>query len=92
WQNVNFSTSVAVTAGNTYVVSYSAPKGHYAVSSYDWAYAGLTSAPMAVAGGFGALPAGVYDTTIGAFPDDSYKSGQYWVDAIFNTVDTSPLT
>lgn len=92
WQTANFSSSIAVSAGTSYVISYSAPNGHYAVSGYDWAYAGVTAAPLAVAGGFGAAPAGVYETTIGAFPQSSYKSGQYWVDAIFNTVDTSPLT
>ena len=33
WQQVSFSTPVAVTAGTTYVVSYYAPKGHYSVGA-----------------------------------------------------------
>ena len=92
WQSASFSSAVAVTAGTTYVVSYSAPSGHYAATPYYWAYRGITAAPLTVAGGFGATPAGVYNTNPGAFPQDAYRNGNYFVDAIFTTVDTSPLT
>ena len=33
WQQVSFSTPVAVTAGTTYIVSYYAPNGHYSVGT-----------------------------------------------------------
>ena len=29
WQQVNFSTPVAISANTTYVAAYLAPKGHY---------------------------------------------------------------
>jgi hypothetical protein len=92
WQSATFSSAVPVTAGTTYVVSYTAPAGHYAATSYYWAYRGSTVAPLTVAGGFGATPAGVYNTNAGAFPQDAYRNGNYFVDAIFTDVDTSPLS
>ncbi|NVM94382.1 DUF4082 domain-containing protein [Arthrobacter wenxiniae] len=91
WQSAKFISPVKVTAGQTYVVSYTAPNGHYSYASYYWAYAGTTAAPMSIAGGFGAAPAGVYNTN-GSFPTDSYQGSNYYVDAIFETTDTSPLS
>ncbi|WP_335582767.1 DUF4082 domain-containing protein [Cryobacterium arcticum] len=91
WQTATFATPVAVTAGATYVVSYSAPAGHYAATNEYWAYRGNPAAPLTVAGGFGAAPPGVYNTTIGEFPSSSYQQGNYFVDAVFTASDTSGL-
>ena len=33
WQQVSFSSPVAITANTTYVASYFAPNGHYAVDA-----------------------------------------------------------
>lgn len=90
WQTANFTAPVQATAGNTYTVSYAAPKGHYSAASYYWAYRGVTSPPMGVLGGFGAAPAGVYSTN-GSFPTDSYQQGNYFVDAVFDATDSSLL-
>ncbi|MDJ0317145.1 DUF4082 domain-containing protein [Arthrobacter antibioticus] len=90
WQNAKFVTPVSVTAGQSYVVSYQAPKGHYSYATGYWDYKGITAAPLAAAGGFGAAPSGVYNTN-GSFPTDSYENSNYFVDAIFETTDTSPL-
>jgi len=92
WQTASFSAPVAVTAGTTYVVSYSAPAGHYASSDDYWSYRGIPSAPLTVAGGFGTTPAGVYNTDVGSFPSDSYRQGNYFVDAIFTDANSAPLT
>ena len=90
WQSANFSTPVAVTAGTTYVVSYTAPKGHYSEESMDLYSAGLDATPLTVAGGYGTTPAGVYNGT-GRFPNKSYGRDQYYVDVLFSTSATSPL-
>ena len=45
-----------------------------------------------VAGGFGAPPAGVYNTTPGRFPADSYRNTNYFVDAVFETTSNAPLS
>ncbi|HEX9227999.1 MAG TPA: DUF4082 domain-containing protein, partial [Arthrobacter sp.] len=51
---------------------------------------GLADPPLTVAGGFGSPPAGVYAGP-GSFPSNSYNNGNYFVDALFDTVDTSDL-
>ena len=91
WQEVRFAQPVAVSAGQKYVISYTAPNGHYATKDYQWASFGLADAPLTVAGGFGSAPAGVYASP-GSFPANSYINGNYFVDALFDTVDTSDLT
>ena len=91
WQSVSFASAVPVTAGQTYVVSYTAPQGHYALQQNAFYARGITTAPLKVDGGFGATPAGVYGGN-GLFPSLSYKNSNYFVDAMFTTVDTSPLT
>lgn len=91
WQEVRFSEPVAVSAGQKYVVSYTVPNGHYASKENQWASFGLSEAPLTVAGGFGSAPAGVYAGP-GSFPSNSYNNGNYFVDALFDTVDTSDLT
>ena len=91
WQEVRFSQPVPVAAGQQYVISYTAPKGHYASKDFQWASFGLTDPPLTVAGGFGSPPAGVYATP-GSFPSTSFSNGNYFVDALFDTVDTSDLT
>lgn len=91
WQSTLFSQPVAVTAGQKYTVSYWAPRGHYASKDFQWVSFGSTAAPLTVAGGFGAEPAGVYSTSQ-SFPTTSFNGGNYFADAIFSTVDNSPLT
>ncbi|MGX1160602.1 Ig-like domain-containing protein [Arthrobacter sp. SLBN-100] len=91
WQKVLFSQPVAVTAGTKYTVSYKAPNGHYAIKDYQWASFGFSEPPLTVAGGFGSEPAGVYGSA-DSFPTNSYGNGNYFVDAVFDTVDNTPLT
>ena len=91
WQSTLFSQPVAVAAGQKYTVSYWAPRGHYATKDFQWASFGSTAAPLTVAGGFGAEPAGVYSTSQ-SFPTTSFNGGNYFADAIFSTVDNSPMT
>src|SRR6266545_183092 len=46
WQQVNFATPVAVTANTTYVASYYAPAGHYAVDEGFFAEGGVDNPPL----------------------------------------------
>jgi hypothetical protein len=91
WQKVSFSSAVPVTQGTSYVVSYTAPRGRYAVLSDAFSSQGLDAAPLSVAGGFGATPAGVY-AEAGRFPETTHRNSSYYVDPVFTTTDTSPLT
>ncbi len=77
WQQVTFSTPVAITAGTTYVVSYKTTSGHYAVNRNYFSSA-FTSGPLtALASG------GVFLYGAGGFPNQSYQSSNYWVDPLF---------
>jgi hypothetical protein len=80
WEQANFATPIAVTAGTTYVASYFALGGEYAITSQ-----GLSSAvanPPLTASASG----GVYTyATSSAFPKSTYNSSNYWVDVVFTT-------
>ncbi len=91
WQRATFVSPVQVLAGQSYVVSYLAPKGRYSYQSGFWDYRGTTAAPLSIAGGFGSPAAGVYNTS-GEFPTDSYEGSNYFVDAVFESTDNSPLS
>ncbi len=91
WQTVSFGAPVAVAAGATYVASYTAPQGRYAVLSDAFSMGPIDADPLVVAGGFGANPAGVY-ANAGSFPTSSYRNSNYFVDPLFTSVDESPLT
>jgi methionine-rich copper-binding protein CopC len=45
WQQANFATPIAVTAGTTYIASYYAPNGGYSVTSGDLA-SGVSNPPL----------------------------------------------
>jgi hypothetical protein len=89
WQQVNFATPVAITAGTTYVASYHSNSGHYSVSR-SYFTSTFTNGPLhAMANG------GVYRYGTGGFPTSSYQSSNYWVDVVLNSsapVDTTPPT
>ncbi len=91
WQTVQFASAVPVAAGQTYVVSYSAPQGRYAVRGNAFYERPVLAGPLRVAGGFGAEAAGVY-ANLGQFPSSSFGSSNYYVDALFTTTDQSPLS
>ena len=88
WQELDFSSPVAITANTTYVVSYHTNVGHYAVTGSGLASA-VTNGPLtALAGG------GVYSYASGnAFPSNSFNSSNYWVDVVYSqTAGTTPPT
>jgi hypothetical protein len=91
WQTVSFTSPVPVSQGSTYVVSYTAPNGHYTAQNGAFWSQGIDATPLKVAGGFGTDPAGVYAGP-GQFPTDSFQRGQYYVDPMFTLTDSSPLT
>jgi hypothetical protein len=80
WQELDFSTPVAVTAGTTYVASYHTNAGHYAITSNGLVSA-VTNGPLtALASG------GVYVYGTGnAFPSSSFNASNYWVDVVYST-------
>ena len=84
WQTVAFASPVPVTANTTYVASYQAPTGHFAVDR-SYFNSGYSNSPL-YAYGAGEVTAGngVYRYPSG-FPNASYQASNYWVDVVFNT-------
>ncbi len=91
WQSATFTSAVAVTAGQSYVVSYSAPKGHYSATTRYWSYRGRDAGPLTVGGGFGAPPTGLFAWNLGTFPTQDFQQTNYFVDALFSMTDSSPI-
>ncbi|MCY4726965.1 DUF4082 domain-containing protein [Nocardioides sp. STR2] len=90
WQTLNFTSPVPVIANQTYVASYTAPQGRYALGTDAFWAASRAAPPLTVPGGFGSAPSGVFGYA-GLFPANSYQSSNYYVDVLFTTVDNSPL-
>jgi hypothetical protein len=83
WQQAMFSTPVPITANTTYIVSCYAPVGFYA-STRDYFNSSADSAPLhGLASGVDGAN-GVYRYGTTAFPTDSFKNTNYWVDVVFN--------
>ncbi|MDQ3578365.1 MAG: DUF4082 domain-containing protein, partial [Actinomycetota bacterium] len=84
WQSMTFASPTQIQAGETYIVSYRAPNGHYAVDAGYFAAQGagrgvLTAPSSPAAGGQGVYLYG------GGFPANSFNANNYSVDI---TVDT----
>ncbi|PKH37442.1 DUF4082 domain-containing protein [Nocardioides alpinus] len=90
WQTLQFTSAVPVSANQTYVASYTAPQGRYALGANAFYDAPKLAPPLTVAGGFGAAPAGVFGWS-GQYPASSHQSSNYYVDVLFTNVDDSPL-
>ena len=84
WQQVNFTTPVAINADTVYVASYHTNNGHFSVNRNYFTSSGVDNAPLhalatGVSGDNGVFRYGASS----AFPDQSYSSSNYWVDVSF---------
>jgi hypothetical protein len=93
WQQVDFPSPVAISANTTYVISYFAPAGRYAIDGGYFQSSGVDSGTLharssGVAGGNGVYQYG------GGFPVNTFNATNYWVDPIFDVapIDTLPPT
>jgi hypothetical protein len=80
WQEADFSSPVAVTAGTTYVASYHTNVDEYAGDANYFA-AAYTSGPLQVPAGGGVYAYG----PAGSFPNKVYQDYNYWVDVVLST-------
>ena len=79
WQELDFSSPVAVTAGTTYVASYFTSTGHYAATTGGLASA-VTNGPLTALAGGGVYAYGSSST----FPTDTFNNNNYWVDVVYS--------
>jgi hypothetical protein len=79
WQELDFSSPVAITAGTTYVASYFTSTGHYADTSQGLASA-VTNGPLTALAGGGVYAYG----SSNAFPSNNFNNSNYWVDVVYS--------
>ena len=80
WQELDFSSPVAVTAGTTYVASYFTSTGYPAATPAGLASA-VTNGPLTALAGGGVYAYGSSNT----FPANVYNDNNYWVDVVYTT-------
>ena len=84
WQQVNFSTPVAITAGTTYVASYFTSVGHTADDHGYFTSSGFSNGPLQALQSSLSGGNGVYITSSQtAFPTNDNQNSNYWVDVVF---------
>lgn len=88
WQRAVLSSPVAVSTGQTYVVSYLAPTGRYSITGGYFGSAKTSGSIVAPSGNNGRFTYGAG----GGFPVGSWNSSAYFVDAeiVFGGGNTSP--
>ena len=77
WQQVNFATPVAITAGTTYVASYHTNVGHYA-DDQNYFASQYNSGSLHVPAKGGVYAYG----PAGSFPTQVWNASNYWVDVV----------
>jgi hypothetical protein len=84
WQQVTFSSPVAITANTTYVASYHSTVGHYSADQNFFANSGINSPPLQALGSGISGGDGVYMYgSASNFPNMTYAASNYWVDVVF---------
>ncbi|MFD5148626.1 DUF4082 domain-containing protein [Streptomyces sp. NPDC058401] len=94
WQQLHFTTPVAITANTEYVASYHAPNGKYSVDGGYFAAAHRSYPLVAPADGGGAGNGnGLYKYgSATVFPNNTFGSVNYWVGPVFTTTAPAGLT
>ena len=83
WQQVLFPSPVAISADTVYVASYHTSIGRYAVDEDYFTRRSVSSGPLQALTDRAAGGNGVYKYGRSAFPTDTYKASNYWVDVVF---------
>jgi hypothetical protein len=93
WQTLTFANPVVVTAGTTYVASYTAPNGHYSADPWVFSYRNWPAGPLTALRSIGSTTNGLFAAP-GAFPTSSFQDTNYYVDVAFtqNIVVTPTVT
>jgi hypothetical protein len=85
WQQVNFSSPVAITANTVYVASYFSPTGDFSVDR-NYFNAGVSNPPLQALQNGASGPNAVFNYgSTSAFPTKTFQASNYWVDVVFNS-------
>ena len=92
WQEVALPTPVSITAGITYVISVWSASGDYTFTRPYFNNGSISKGPLTALGNLVDGPNGLYIySTTPAFPNNSYLPTNYWVDVVFEDVQSASL-
>ncbi|WP_338279354.1 DUF4082 domain-containing protein [Corallococcus caeni] len=83
WRELSFATPVSLAANTTYVVSYFATGGRYAITPYYFNTAGVDVPPLHAPSTVEASGNGVRNLNGSAFPTEAWLNTNFWVDVTF---------
>jgi hypothetical protein len=91
WQQALFSTPIRIDSNTTYIVSYFAPQGRYALNQGRFATTGIDNGSLRAlsspeSGGNGVF---LYSPT-GGFPSTPSDGNNFWVDVLFYDWSVAP--
>lgn len=90
WQQVNFTTPVAINANTVYVASYHTNSGHYSCDQNFFTGSGVDAPPLhAPADGVSGYNCVYAYGTTSRFPSQGWRGSNYWVDVVFNATASS---
>ena len=92
WQQVNFSSPVAIQANTTYVASYYSPNGTFAIDGAYFATSETVNGELRALSSPESGGNGIFVEGTSGFPTVTVNSANYWVDVVFSNVlgTTSP--
>ncbi len=82
WQQVNFSSPVAIQANTVYIVSFDTGGGYFGITTGYFNGGGVTSGPLQALSNSTSGGDGVYNSA-GSFPDVNGSGMNFWVDVAF---------
>ena len=85
WQEVSFSTPVAVDANTSYVIAYLSSKGYYTYVEGYFLTTHYNGPITALADGIGGKNGLIFYSNTPVLPTNNYNSSSYMVDLVFNT-------
>ena len=88
WQQVNFSSPVAIQANTVYIVSFSTGGGYFGITTSFFTSGGVTNGPLQALSNSVSGGDGVYNRA-GAFPDVDGNGMNFWADVAFTPSSSS---
>jgi hypothetical protein len=83
WQQVHFTTPVAISTNTVYVASYHTNVGHYSDDQQFFSGKGVDNGSLHLLADGESGPSGVYAYgSTSKFPNQGWKSSNYWVDVV----------
>ncbi len=89
WQQVNFSSPVAIAANTVYIVSFSTGGGYFGITDPYFSSAAYTNGPLEALPSTASGGDGVYSSGTASFPTTNSGGMNFWADVAFSPTSSS---